>query len=159
MQEYASNGCLLSIGRDWTLKELEMATERGPHILALEPDAIAQIQVEAREKEAQGFSKIYLWEDLKKHLPKNLKLSPLAMIPHKSRKYRAILDLSFALMMTGYNLPSVNEATEHIAPKEAIDQIGTVLPRLIKAMASSLLDKGNVMFSKLDIKDRFGRMT
>ena len=50
-----------------------------------------------------------------------LKISPLAMIPHKSRKYRAILDLSFELRLAVYTLPSVNEATEHMAPAEAMD--------------------------------------
>ena len=76
----------------------------------------------------QGFAKIYLWEELKKHLPAALKLSPLAMIPHKSRKYRAILDLSFALMLNGYSLPSVNDATEKLALEDAMNQIGSVLP-------------------------------
>ena len=69
-----------------------------------------------------------------------MKLLPLVMIPYKSRKYQAILDLSFTLMMVGYNLPSVNEATEHIAAKEVMDQIGIVLPRLIKTLALAPLD-------------------
>ena len=81
------------------------------------------------------------------------------MIPHKSRKYRAILDLSFELMLAGYTLPSVNEATKHMAPAEAMDQIGTVLPRIIEALASAPIDEGPVLFSKLDIKDGFWRMT
>ena len=127
LREYAEKGCPVSVGRDWTLDELSAAAERGPHRSALEPDAIAQIQVEAREKEAQGFCKLYDWEELKRDLPKKLKLSPLAMIPHKSRKYRAILDLSFELRLAGYTLPSVNDATKHMAPAESMDQIGTVL--------------------------------
>ena len=156
--EYARVGCPVDVGRDWTLEELEAAVARGPHVSALVPDAIEQIQLEARDKEAQGFAKIFLWEDLKKTLPQKLKLSPLAMIPHKSRKYRAILDLSFALMLAGYALPSVNEATKRMAPEAAIDQIGKVLPRLIAALAGADLTKGDVMFSKLDIKDGFWRL-
>jgi hypothetical protein len=158
LREYAKLGCPVDVGRDWTVSELEAAVARGPHVSALEDDAIAQIQVEAREKEAQGFAKIYLWEDLKKKLPEALKLSPLAMIPHKSRKYRAILDLSFALRLDGYNLPSVNEATKRCAPEESIDQIGSVLPRIIEALANAPADGGDIMFSKLDIKDGFWRM-
>ena len=88
---------------------------------------ISQIQVEAREKEAQGFAKIYKWEDLKKDLPCALKLSPLTMIPHKSRKYRAILELLYQLMVAGYLLPSVNDATVRTAPEEAMYQVGSVL--------------------------------
>ena len=41
------------------------------------------MQVEAREKAAQGFVKIFTWEELKKRLPPALKISPLAMIQHK----------------------------------------------------------------------------
>ena len=68
---------------------------------ALELDAIEQIQVKAREKVEQGFAKIYTQEWLKKNLHKHpwLKLSPLDMIPHKSRKYRATLDLSYQLLV------------------------------------------------------------
>jgi hypothetical protein len=33
--------------------------EKGPHSSALEPDAIEQIQIKAREKVKQGLAKIY----------------------------------------------------------------------------------------------------
>ena len=141
------------------MEELEAAAEQGPHWSALEPDVIAQIQVEARKKETQGFCKLYDWEELKSNLPKKLKLSPLAMIPLKSKNYRAILDLSFELMLAGYTLPLINEATELMAPAEAMDQIGTVLPRIIEALASAPIEEGPVMFSKLDIRDGFWTMT
>ena len=52
---------------------------------------------EVEEKVAKGQAKIFSWEHLKEHLPPNLKISPIAMIPHKSRSWRAIIDLSFAL--------------------------------------------------------------
>ena len=52
-----------------------------------------EVHVEARGKEAQGFSTIVGWDNIKQNPPSNLKFPPLAMIPHKSRKYRAILDL------------------------------------------------------------------
>ena len=52
------------------------------------------------------------WDVIKQNPPSNLKISPLEMILHKSRKYRAILDLSFALNVAGWDLPSVNEATK-----------------------------------------------
>ena len=149
----------MSMGINWTRDDLEAAVTKGPHKSALEADAIEQIQIEAREKQEQGFAKIHLWGDLKKQLPKKLKLSPLAMIPHKSRKYRAILDLSFILRLAGYDLPSVNEATVHMAPEEAMDQIGQVLPRIIEAMASAPLDGGDIMLSKLDISNGFWQMT
>ena len=111
MAEYARIGCPITMGRDWTPAEMEVAAQRGPHVSSLEPDAIEQIQVEARDKEKQGFAKIYKCDDVIQNPPPNLKLSPLAMIPHKSRKYRAILDLLFELRVAGYQLPSVNDAT------------------------------------------------
>ena len=95
--------------------------EKGSHSSALEDDAIVQIQVKAREKLAQGFAKIYRWEDLKKNLPHTLKLLPLAMIPYKSRKYRAILNLSFQMIVAGYTLPLVNGATVRMVPVEVMD--------------------------------------
>ncbi len=79
------------------MAQLEVKIKRDMHVLALEPDTIAQIQIEAQEKEQQGVVRIYKWGELKKKIPKKLKLSPLVMIPHKSRKYRAILSLSFGL--------------------------------------------------------------
>ena len=158
LRQYASQGCPVDVGGDWTIEQLEAAVERGPHSSALVDEAIDQIQVEAREKEAQGFAKIYLWEELKKNLPRKLKLSPLAMIPHKSRKFRAILDLSFELAIAGYMLPSVNDATRDTAPEDAIGQIGSVLPRIIEAMANATDLETDLMFSKLDITDGFWRM-
>ena len=103
---------------------MEATVEKGPHVSALEPDAIAQIQIEAREKEAQGFARIYLREELKCCLPAKLKLSPLAMIPHKSRKYCAILDLLFALLVAGFKLPSVNDTSNGGRPWRQWPRLG-----------------------------------
>ena len=79
------------------------------------------------------------------------------MIPHKSRKYRAILDISFALKVAGWYLPSLNEATKETAPSETLEQVGTVMPRIIEALATAPLSEYPIHFSKLDIKDGFWR--
>ena len=70
----------------------------------MEYDTISKIQVEAQEKAAQGFSTIVRWYGIKQNPPSDLKISPLAMILHKSRKYRAILDLSFALKVAWWDI-------------------------------------------------------
>ena len=160
LKEYASQGCPVDVGRNWTAEELEAAVEKGPHSSSLEPDAIEQIQMEAREKVKQGFAKIYTWEWLKENLHKHpqLKLSPLAMIPHKSWKYRAILDLSYQLLVAGYLLPLVNDATKDCAPEEAISQIGSVLPRIIEALARVDASDGPVSMMKVDLTDGFWRV-
>ena len=69
-----------------------------------------------------------LWDDIKHNPPEQLKISPIAMIPHKSRLFREILDLSFALgLKNGDTLQSVNKASTKTAPKGAIDQLGHAL--------------------------------
>ena len=58
------------------------------------------------------------------------------MIPHKSRLYRAILDLSYKLKLTPEEvLKSVNESTTKMAPRGAIGQRGHSLSRIIHAFA------------------------
>jgi hypothetical protein len=66
-----------------------------------------------------------------------LKISPIAMVPHKSRKFRAILDLSFPVRLKPESvaLPSVNESTIRTAPRGAIDQLGHSLQRIIHGVA------------------------
>ena len=105
--EYATGGCPANTGRPWTYEEMEEAVQRGPHRSALEPDAIAQLREELKEKVAAGQAEVVEWDDIKHDPPEQLKISPLAMIPHKSRKYRAILDLSFKLRLkSGEDLES-----------------------------------------------------
>ena len=100
------------------------------------------------------------WDDIKHDPPPELKISPVALIPHKSRDYRAILDLSFSLRLeSGKSIPSVNEASEKTAPRGAIDQMGHALKRVIYAMAEAdLAGDEKVFMAKWDIKDGFWRL-
>ena len=75
------------------------------------------------------------------------------MIPHKSRKYRAILYLSFALKVAGWGLPLVKEATKETVPAEVFEQVGTFMPRIVEALATAPLSEDPIHFSTLDIKD------
>ena len=52
----------------------------------------------------------------------------------------------------------MNKATEGCAPEEAINQIGTILARIIEVLALAPEEDGNILVSKLDIKDGFWRM-
>ena len=114
---------------------------------------IVQIQVGAQEKTTQGFATIVKLDCIKQDPLTKLKISSFGMIPYKSRQYRDILDFSFAL-----KLPSVNEASKEKATSEALDQVGTVMPYIIEALAIALLSDNPIQFSKLDIKDGFLRM-
>ena len=52
----------------------------------------------------------------------------------------------------------MNEATKETAPAEALEQVGTFMPRIIEALATAPLLEEPIHFSKLDIKDRLWRM-
>jgi len=116
------------------------------------------LQTEALEKVEQGFTHLVTWDSIKDNPPTNLKISPFAAVPHKSRRYRAILDLSFQIRLGGLKLPSVNANTKPQAHRAAMRQLGWVLPRLIWAMATAAPEHGPLFFAKWDIKDGFWRL-
>ena len=61
-----------------------------------------------------------------------MKISPIVEIPHKSKSFRSILDLSFSLRLTPHGrVTSVNENSEKTSPAGAIDKIGHILLILI----------------------------
>ena len=110
---------------------------------------------ETLEQIEGGYTRIVKWSVLRKQLLAKLKLSPIAAIPHKSRAFRKILDLSFAL---NDNFISVNDATDDSqAPLHAMYELGRVLPRLIHAMAT-VSDSEPLLFAKIDLKDGYWRM-
>ena len=71
-------------------------------------------------KVEHGYASLVYLNEIKNKLGteelQHLKISPIAMVPHKSRKYRAILDLSFHLKLLDMKLPSVNVTTLTTAP-------------------------------------------
>ena len=156
--QYATGGCPSNTGQPWTKQQMQEAIDRGPHVSALEPDAMEQFHMEVAEKVRVGHAKVVNWDDIKDNPPPQLKISPLAMIPHKSRKYRAILDLSFRLRLkNGEFLTSVNDSTTLSAPAGAIDQLGHSLNRIIHAFAEADPDD-KIFMAKFDIKDGFWRL-
>ena len=86
LDEYATFDCPANTGKNWTLAELEAAIEVGPHVSAMVPEAMQQLQEEVTSKVANGQVKVFLWDDLKKNMPPKLKTSQIAMIPHKSKR-------------------------------------------------------------------------
>ena len=75
----------------------------------MKDDAISKIQIKAWEISSQGFANIVRWDSIKQNPPSKLKISLLAMIPLKNRKYSAILNISFVLNMAGWVLPLVKK--------------------------------------------------
>lgn len=157
--EIATEGPQTGIDLEYPVELLEAAVQRGAHPSAQQLDAATVLRNETLEKVQQGFARLVPWNVLRNQLPKQLKLSPIAAIPHKSRSYRMILDLSFAFEINEVRWPSVNEATNRdTAPLQAMTQLGKVLPRLIYALATLPQSKGPILMMKADIKDGFWRM-
>ena len=157
--DFAHEGCPANCGDDWTPSLLDEAVRRGAHPSAREAIAAAALHKETMDKVRQGFARLIPWKQLRKNLPSKLKISPIAAIPHKSRLYRMILDLSFGFRHLDQVHPSVNDSTtDAAAPLAAMSQLGRVLPRIINAMATTPVDDTPMLFAKLDIKDGFWRM-
>jgi len=93
LMEYATAGCPANVGPDWTKERIAEAVRQGPHPSARDPDAVTQLRAETLEKVEQGYARTVRWNEIKDDPPPNLKISPVAMIPHKSRQFRCILDL------------------------------------------------------------------
>jgi hypothetical protein len=87
-----------------------------------------------------------------------MKVLPIVAIPHKSKAFRSILDLSFLLRLRdGSKLPVVNDSTTKTAPSGTISQLGHALQRVIHAFTEA--DKNNkILMAKWDIKDGFWRL-
>ena len=158
LAEWEQMGCPTCTGRDWTTAEIQEAIDRGPHQSALEPDALRHFADEVKDKVEKGQARVVLWDEIKGNHPRQLKVSPVAAIPHKSRAYRSILDLSFSLRLTeGGALPSVNDTTTKLAPRGAVDQLGHSLKRIVHAFAK-VEDDAVILMAKGDIQDGFWRL-
>jgi hypothetical protein len=121
------------------------------------PEAIKPFWLKSIEKVAAGQAVLIQWENIKENPPPQLKISPIAAIPHKSKAIRSIFYLSFTLsLLDGSKLPSVNTTTIKTAPR-AIDQLGHLLSRIIHAFAKAADGKKKNM-AKWDIQDGFWHM-
>ena len=158
--KYAQEGCLVDVGHDWTKEEIITSAQRGPHISALDPEAIAIIRSEVEDKVREGFAEIVTLDKIEHLLGTDewvhLKILPLAMVPHKSRHFRAVLDTLFQLRLAGMIIPSVNDDTVVTVPQHSMRKLGSVLPHLIEAVAVAPEGDDDIMFSKLDIKTTIG---
>ena len=102
--QYATKGCPVDCGRDWTIEEMEAAIKKGPSASMDNPEAARSCREEALQKVKEGHCRLVSWDSIKNKPPKNLKISQVAAIPHKSRKFRMILNLSSKLRVKGKKL-------------------------------------------------------
>ena len=114
------------------------------------------LQAKTLEKVEQGYAQLVNWTDIKHNPPPNLKISPIAAIPHKSHGYHMILNLSDGITINGVRHPYVTKFTRpNIAPSHALTELGHVLLHLIYTVATAADNKGPILFLKLDIKDGY----
>jgi hypothetical protein len=165
LRQWGSQGVPVDCGPDWEWDAVLAAVARGPHRSAMEPENIQLVHEDVQYQVDAGFSKIVLWEDLKKLKPGTLKISPLAVVPQKNRRGRLILDLSFPVypQRTKANprpdpmQAGVNGTTVKLAPQEPVREIGNVLRRVLTLLDSADMDEV-VMLAKIDLSDGFWRM-
>ena len=152
LEEWATLGCPTMTGKPWTLAEIDKAIARGPHKSARLEAALAHFREEIEEKVWAGQAEVILWDNIRHNPPPQVKISPIAVVPHKPKAFRSILDLSFTLCLTtGSSIPSVNDTTTKTAPTAAVDQLGHALSRLIHAFAEA--DENDKIFmAKWDIR-------
>jgi hypothetical protein len=75
----------------------DRALERGAHKSATSEESIALVQEDVAYQLKAGYAEVIAWKDLQKLRPKQLEISPLAVVPQHKRRGRMILDLSFAV--------------------------------------------------------------
>jgi hypothetical protein len=86
-------------------------------------ESIALFAEDIGHQEQAGFCKVFTWDKIQQLLPKNLKISPLAVVPQVGRRGRIILDLSFPVyqeldrVMT-ITQPSINDTRRMMHQRE-----------------------------------------
>ena len=156
--EYASKGCPVKTGHNWSKEEIHAAVMRGPHESDFSKESIAHFAAEEKAKMASKQLHLVWYDMIKDNLPEQMKVFPITAIPHKSKAFPSILDLAFSLRLIHRGRVSlVNENSEKMAPAGAIDKIGNVLMRLIHDFSEGPYD-ANILQAKCYIKDFFGRL-
>ena len=166
LHQWATTGCPVDIEHDWNLQQLDDAVAYGAHPSAKDPVAATALRLETMAKVDRGFAKVIRWSVLRRLLLKgensNTKISPCAAIPHKSRKFRLLLDLSDKGQGRDKSkeaTPAVNDLTnQEAAPRDSMNELGSSIPRMIQAMATWPEEEGALLMAKWDIQDGFWRM-
>ncbi len=158
LAKWSQLGCTTRTGKPWSKQVMWEAVAWGPHQSLLSPKALAHFTKESIEKVQAGQAKLFMWDDIKDNPPAQLKILPVAAIPHKLKAFHSILDLSFCLQLKhGGFLNLMNNATVKLAPQGALDQVGHALSWIIHAFAESD-DSAKIFMAKWDLKDGFWQM-
>ena len=129
---YSHQGFPTVCGPDCAKSHLDVMIERGPHKSARRKKAIKQPQDKTVDKIKHKYAQVVRWGDINNNIPLKLKISLVTMIPHNSKAFRFILDLSFMLHHNGIKFLLVNNNTSKKARTESMVLLGQVLRRLIE---------------------------
>ena len=110
--KWATEGCPLDCGEPWAHNRIQAAIDKAAHPSAQSQEAATACRNEALERVKDKCVRLVKWDDIKHNPPKNLKISPIAAIPHKSRAFRMILDLLFNITIKGDKLLPVNKTSD-----------------------------------------------
>ena len=103
--KFGTKGCPVNCGPDWSPEQIKAAID-----YAQIPEAAAQLRNEEVEKVEQGYANLVYADVIMMHPPRQLKVAPIAAVPHKTRGFRAILDLTFILKQLEEQWKSANSA-------------------------------------------------
>ena len=166
-------GVPVDCGEQWEWTTVEAAVAQGPHKSATSAESIALVATGVDYQVKAGYAEIISWRELQRLRPRNLKISPLAVIPQRNRRGRMILDLSFAVRRQAKGrrrgrkrgskdmepplAASVNDTTVRQAPEAPVKELGNVLLRVLDFMAT-VPEEEDIHFAKVDLADGYWRM-
>ena len=83
-------------GAEWLREAVDIAVARGPHPMAIAPNAIVLVHKYIDYQVKARFTQVVCWAEIKDDLPTHFKVSPVAVTPQTGRQGRMIvLDPSF----------------------------------------------------------------
>ena len=125
----------------WSAERTAAAISRGPHKSAHTYQEF--LRDEMLDMATRAFWSVLPYEKVK-HL-KNLRISPIGVVPQHERRPRTIVDYSFL---------GLNAETLKLSPQEAM-QFGRALERIITQVVYADPRYGPVQFIKIDLSDGF----
>ena len=128
----------------WSTAQCEAAMRRGPH-KSSHGERVFVFE-EILDFCKQGYWAVVPFSSVRHW--RNLRVSPLGVVPQRDRRPRLIVDYSFS---------GVNDDTVPLAPKEAM-QFGRALQRILTTIIKADPRFGHVHLSKIDIADGFYRV-
>lgn len=167
---FALEGCPTECGPPWEADVIDAARKAGPHVSAMTDDNVQLIWDDIMYQRDAGFIRIMSERELfgAKGIPKELKISRVAVVPQANRRGRIILNLSAMVDLgvvraTGRRRwkkrthPSVNETTQDAAEQTAVKALGTALTSLLFYMFD-VPSSWEIDWHKIDLSDGFWRM-